>query len=44
VIVVIRIAAETDASLEDVIAGACDISERRARIWPNVKEGHFEVH
>lgn len=41
--VVIRIAAETDASVEDVIAGACDFSERRARIWPNVKEGHFEV-
>jgi hypothetical protein len=44
VTVVIRIAAETDASVEDVIAGVCDFSERRARIWPNVKAGHFEVH
>jgi hypothetical protein len=40
----IRIAAETTASVEDVLAGVCDFSERRARIWPNVKEGHFEVH
>ena len=42
--VVIRIAAETSASVEDVVAGVTDFSERRARIWPNVKEGHFEVH
>jgi hypothetical protein len=35
VTVVIRIAAETDASVEEVVAGACDLSGRRARIWPN---------
>jgi hypothetical protein len=44
VTVVIRITAETDASVEEVIACACDFSERRARIWPNVKNGHFDVH
>ena len=27
-----------------MLAGVCDFSERRARIWPNVKEGHFVVH
>jgi len=40
----IRIAAETSASVDDVLEGACDFSERRPRIWPNVKEGHFQVH
>ena len=39
----IRIAAETQAAVEDVIAGVCEFSERRAQIWPNVKEGRFEV-
>jgi hypothetical protein len=40
----IRITAETHASVDDVVAGVCDFSEGRARIWPNVKQGHFEVH
>lgn len=40
----IRVKAETTASPKEVVAGACDFSERRAEIWPNVKSGHFQVH
>ena len=40
----IRLVADTTASVDEVMSGVCDFSERRARIWPNVKEGHFEVH
>jgi hypothetical protein len=36
--------AETSASPRAVIDAARDFSPRRAEIWPNVTEGHFEVH
>jgi hypothetical protein len=35
---------ETVLPPEVVLAGASDVSARRAKIWPNVTEGHFEVH
>ena len=41
---IINATAETSAEPEAVLAAACDFSEQRARIWPNVKAGHFDVH
>ena len=34
----------TSASPEEALRAAYDFTERRARIWPNVRLGHFEVH
>jgi hypothetical protein len=40
----IAVSAHTSASPEQVLAAARDFSERRPRLWPNVKAKHFEVH
>jgi hypothetical protein len=35
---------ETTLPPEAVLVAVRDFSPRRAKIWPNVSEGHFEVH
>ena len=40
----IAVSAHTSASPEQVLAAARDFSERRPRLWPNVKAKHFAVH
>jgi hypothetical protein len=40
----IAVSAHTSASPEQVLAAARDFSERRPRLWPNVKAKHFVVH
>jgi hypothetical protein len=40
----IAVSAHTSAFPEQVLAAARDFSERRPRLWPNVKAKHFEVH
>jgi hypothetical protein len=40
----IAVSAHTSASPEQVLAAARDFSERRPKLWPNVKAKHFVVH
>jgi hypothetical protein len=40
----ITVSAHTSASPEQVLAAARDFSERRPKLWPNVKAKHFVVH
>lgn len=40
----IAVSAHTSMSAEQVLAAACDFSERRPQLWPNVKAKHFVVH
>jgi hypothetical protein len=40
----IAVSARTSASPEQVLAAARDFSERRPKLWPNVKAKHFVVH
>lgn len=40
----IAVSAHTSASPEQVLAAARDFSERRPKLWPNVKAKHFKVH
>ena len=40
----IAVSAYTSASPEQVLAAARDFSERRPKLWPNVKAKHFVVH
>jgi hypothetical protein len=40
----ISVSAVTSASPEQVLGAASDFSEQRAKVWPNVKAKHLEVH
>ena len=40
----VAVSAESSASPEQVLAAGYDFSERRARIWGNVKTKRLEVH
>lgn len=40
----IAVSAHTSASPEQVLVAARDFTERRPKLWPNVKAKHFEVH
>jgi hypothetical protein len=40
----VAVAAHTSAAAEQVLAAARDFSERRTKLWPNVKARYFQVH
>src|ERR1700756_3745176 len=40
----VAVSVHTSASPRQVLAAARDFSERRPKLWPNVKAKHFEVH
>lgn len=40
----VHLVAETSAPSDYVLTALRDFSDRRARIWPNVTQGHFHVH
>ena len=40
----ITVSAHTNASVEEVLGAASDFTDRRSRLWPNVKARYLEVH